>query len=58
MEQIIQEAIASFKTLSLADKAGFTFWSLCVLGFYVSLGAILYLIIKDGVSKLKKGFTK
>jgi len=53
MEKIIQEAIANFETLSLADKAGFTFWSLCVLAFYLSLGAVLYHVAKEGIAKLK-----
>ena len=58
MQKIIHEAIANFETLSLADKAGFTFWSLCVLAFYVSLGVVVYLVAKEGVSKLKGLRTK
>ena len=56
MQKIIHEAIANFETLSLADKAGFTFWSLCVLAFYLSVGVVLYLVAKEEFLKLKKAF--
>jgi len=49
----MQQIIANFETLSLADKAGFTFWSLCVLAFFLSLGVVLYHVAKEGIAKLK-----
>ena len=53
MEKFFQEVVDNFQSLSLADKAGFTFWSLCVLAFYFSLGMVLFLITKEGIGKLK-----
>ena len=58
MKQLFQEAINNFELLSGVEKAGFAFWSLTTIAFYVSLGVILTLILQDQFTKLKQFLKK
>lgn len=54
MQEKINEAIQVFQRMDGIEQAGFTFWSICVLIFYGTLGYILYLTGKDAFTSLFK----
>jgi hypothetical protein len=54
MQEKINEAIQVFQRMDGIEQAGFTFWSICVLIFYGTLGYILYLTGKDTFTSLFK----
>jgi hypothetical protein len=53
MKEKLSEAIALFQSLDAPQQAAFSFWSLCVVGFYSTVLYIIYLLAKEGISRLR-----
>lgn len=53
MKEKLLEAIALFQSMDAPQQAAFSFWSLCVVGFFSTILYIIYLIIKAGIIRLK-----
>ena len=53
MQEKINQAIQLFQHMDGVEKAGFTFWSICVLAFYGILLYILFLVGKDISQRIK-----
>ncbi len=54
LKEQFDQAVQVFNSLDGIEKAVFSFWGLCTAMFYGTLIYILFLIGKEGITRLKR----
>ena len=53
LKEKFTEVVNLFQSLDGIEKAAFSFWGICVALFYGAIIYVIYLLLKEGISRLK-----